>query len=68
MLSLRFDELRFVPLSLDETDEQWERGKDDRFNCLPMPKKGLSFRILMLRGSVVFCRRNSIDQLGREFI
>ena len=32
MLSLRFDELRFVPLSLDETDEQWERGKDDRFN------------------------------------
>ena len=42
MLSLRFDELRFVPLSLDETDEQWERGKDDRFNCLPMPKKGLS--------------------------
>ena len=41
MLSLRFDELRFVPLSLDETDEQWERGKDDRFNCLPMPKKRL---------------------------
>lgn len=39
MLSLRFDELRFVPLSLDETDEQWERGKDDRFNCLPMPKR-----------------------------